>query len=129
MTENIDMIRRVYDNIGEKQKQTRAVLGRPLILAEKILYAHLWEKTEKPYQRGKDYVELAPDRVAMQDATAQMALLQFMHAGKSSAAVPTTVHCDHLIQAQVGAEEDLFRATEENKEVYDFLESVSKKLL
>jgi aconitate hydratase len=95
--------------------------------AEKILYAHLWQKLEKECQRGKDYVELSPDRVAMQDATAQMALLQFMSAGRKTAAVPSTVHCDHLIQAEVGAKNDLLRANTDNREVYDFLESISSK--
>jgi aconitate hydratase len=94
---------------------------------EKVLYTHLWEKPKNEYSRGNDYVELSPDRVAMQDATAQMALLQFMSAGKKSVAVPSTVHCDHLIQAQVGAADDLLRANEENKEVYDFLQSISSK--
>lgn len=127
MTENIDMIKNVYAGIKEKQDKARLIAGRPLTLAEKILYAHLWESPVKEFVRGKDYVELAPDRVAMQDATAQMALLQFMHAGKRTAAVPSTVHCDHLIQAQIGAADDLLRAKDENKEVYDFLESISKK--
>ena len=127
MTANIDMIQKVYANLREKQDSARKVVGRPLTYAEKILYAHLWENPNRAFDRGKDYVELAPDRVAMQDATAQMALLQFMHAGRKTTAVPTTVHCDHLIQAQVGAEQDLKRAIDENQEVYDFLESVSKK--
>ncbi|OGU54541.1 MAG: aconitate hydratase [Ignavibacteria bacterium RBG_13_36_8] len=124
---NLDMIKNVYRGLKKKQKHAREIIGRPLTLAEKILYSHLWEEMTKPFQRGKDYVELAPDRVAMQDATAQMALLQFMHAGRQTVAVPSTVHCDHLIQAQIGAKEDLNRAQDENKEVYDFLESVSRK--
>jgi len=94
---------------------------------EKILYVHMAKDAESEVTRGKDYAELSPDRVAMQDATAQMALLQFMSAGRKTVAVPSTVHCDHLIQAQVGAKDDLLRATEENKEVYNFLESISSK--
>jgi len=127
MAENFDMIQKVYDNYRDKLGKIRSVLGRPLTFAEKILYTHLWENIEKEFARGKDYVDLAPDRVAMQDATAQMALLQFMHAGRKTTAVPSTVHCDHLIQAQVGAEADLNRSKVENKEVFDFLESVSRK--
>ena len=111
----------------ERVNTAREILGRPLTYAEKILYSHLWNPIEAPFERGKSYVDLAPDRVAMQDATAQMALLQFMSAGRKSVAVPSTVHCDHLIQAQIGAIEDLGRANDENKEVYDFLESVSNK--
>jgi aconitate hydratase len=117
MTANYDMIQKIYDEFRNKLVSARKVLNRPMTYAEKVLYAHLWEPAKKEYIKGKDYVELAPDRVAMQDATAQMALLQFMSAGRKSVAVPSTVHCDHLIQAQVGAKEDLLRATEENKEV------------
>ena len=127
MTANIDMIKKVYGNLQKKQEQIRQIIGRPLTLTEKILYTHLWNEPEKELEKGKDYVDLAPDRVAMQDATAQMALLQFMHAGRNTTAVPSTVHCDHLIQAQIGAKDDLLRAKDENKEVYDFLESVSRK--
>jgi len=127
MTANIEMIKKVYSEYKEKLKAVRKILNRPLTFSEKILYIHLWEKPEKEYRRGKDYVDLSPDRVAMQDATAQMALLQFMSAGRKTAAVPSTVHCDHLIQAQVGAKDDLLRATSENKEVFDFLESISRK--
>lgn len=127
MTENLDMIQKVFEGMGEKQEAARKVLNRPMTYSEKILYAHLWDTAEKELTRGKDYADLSPDRVAMQDATAQMALLQFMHAGRKTAAVPSTVHCDHLIQAQVGAKDDLLRAKDENKEVFDFLESVSKK--
>jgi aconitate hydratase len=127
MTADLDSIRKVYNSLKEKVKESRKILGRPLTLTEKILYSHLWTPVKKDYIRGKDYVELAPDRVAMQDATAQMALLQYMHAGRKTTAVPTTVHCDHLIQARVGSENDLLKAKDENKEVYDFLESVSKK--
>ena len=127
MTANIDMIEAVYKNFKERVSYARTLTGKPLTYAEKVLYAHLWERVSSPLQRGKDYADLSPDRVAMQDATAQMALLQFMSAGKKSTAVPSTVHCDHLIQAKIGAEDDLSRANSENKEVYDFLESVSKK--
>ncbi|MFA4923656.1 MAG: aconitate hydratase [Ignavibacteriaceae bacterium] len=127
MTANIDMIKKVYGDFHNKIEVTRKIVGRPLTYAEKILYIHLWEQPTHSLTRGKDFADFAPDRVAMQDATAQMALLQFMSAGKKTTAVPSTVHCDHLIQAQVGAKEDLLRATTENKEVYDFLESVSQK--
>lgn len=127
MTANFDMIKNFYSGFRYKLSDARKVLNRPMTYAEKVLYTHLWEKTTKEFVRGKDYVELAPDRVAMQDATAQMALLQFMSSGRKKTAVPSTVHCDHLIQAQVGAKDDLLRAQEENKEVYDFLESISKK--
>ena len=106
----------------------RRVVGRPLTLTEKILYSHLTEgEVRQAYERGRSYVEFNPDRVAMQDATAQMALLQFMQAGRPSVAVPSTVHCDHLIQAKTGAVEDLNTALDKNKEVYDFLASVSNK--
>jgi len=127
MTANIDMIRKVYGDFHDKIEVVRKIVGRPLTYAEKILYSHLWEQPTKILTRGTDFADFAPDRVAMQDATAQMALLQFMSAGKKTTAVPSTVHCDHLIQAQIGAKEDLERATTENKEVYDFLESVSQK--
>lgn len=127
MTANLDMIKKAYNNYREKLTAIRKVLNRPLTYAEKVLYTHSWDELTKEFKGGKDYVDLAPDRVAMQDATAQMALLQFMSAGKKTTAVPSTVHCDHLIQAQVGAKDDLLRANEENKEVYDFLESVSRK--
>jgi aconitate hydratase len=127
MTANFDMIQKVYAGYKYKLDQVRKVVNRPLTYAEKVLYSHLYDKATKEFTRGKDYVDLAPDRVAMQDATAQMALLQFMSAGRKTTAVPSTVHCDHLIQAQVGAVEDLNRATTENKEVYDFLESISQK--
>jgi aconitate hydratase len=127
MTPNIDMIKKVYSNYKIKLSEIRKVVNRPLTYAEKVLYTHLYDKMTKEFNRGKDYVELAPDRVAMQDATAQMALLQFMSAGRKTTAVPSTVHCDHLIQAQVGAVEDLNRANTENKEVYEFLESISQK--
>lgn len=127
MTANFDMIKNFYSGFRAKLSDARKVLNRPMTYAEKVLYTHLWQKPTREFVRGKDYVELAPDRVAMQDATAQMALLQFMSSGRKKTAVPSTVHCDHLIQAQVGAKDDLLRAQEENKEVYDFLESISKK--
>ncbi|MEM7485340.1 MAG: aconitate hydratase [Bacteroidota bacterium] len=128
MAFDIDMIKEAYASMGERIEKARELVGRPLTLAEKILYSHLWEATpSKKFTRGKDYVDFAPDRVACQDATAQMALLQFMHAGKPKVAVPTTVHCDHLIQAKVDAKTDLKRANETSNEVFDFLESVSNK--
>ncbi|WP_420601173.1 aconitate hydratase [Flagellimonas sp.] len=128
MAFDIDMIKGVYASMGERIEKARELVGKPLTLAEKILYSHLWEGTpSKQFSRGKDYVDFAPDRVACQDATAQMALLQFMHAGKPKVAVPTTVHCDHLIQAKVDAKTDLKRANETSNEVFDFLESVSNK--
>ncbi|HEX2963186.1 MAG TPA: aconitate hydratase [Ignavibacteriales bacterium] len=127
MTADIMTIQKVYQELRGKVEAARNVLGRPMTLTEKILYSHLAHPVLKEFKRGKDYVDTAPDRVAMQDATAQMALLQFMHAGRKTTAVPSTVHCDHLIQGKVGAQEDLERARNENKEVYDFLESISKK--
>jgi aconitate hydratase len=127
MAANIEMIQSAYKNFKNNLDDVKKVLNRPMTYTEKVLYTHLWEKATSAYTGGKDYVELSPDRVAMQDATAQMALLQFMSAGKKIVAVPSTVHCDHLIQAQVGANDDLLRATEENKEVYDFLQSISCK--
>jgi len=128
MAFDIEMIKKVYDNIASRVDKARELVGRPLTLSEKILYSHLWEGTPtQAFTRGKDYVDFAPDRVACQDATAQMALLQFMHAGKSKVAVPTTVHCDHLIQAKVDAKTDLARAKSQSSEVFDFLASVSNK--
>lgn len=127
MTQNFDMIQKVYNGLADKQKKAREIVGRPLTLAEKILYSHLWEEPTREFERGKDYVDLAPDRVAMQDATAQMAMLQFMHAGRKKSAVPATAHADHLIQAKISADVDLERAKNENAEVYDFLESVTSK--
>ncbi|MER3524704.1 MAG: aconitate hydratase [Ignavibacteria bacterium] len=124
---DLDLIEKVYARTPGRVKAARKVVGRPLTLTEKILYAHLWRPTKEPFVRGESYAEFGPDRVAMQDATAQMALLQFMSAGIPKVAVPTTVHCDHLIQAQVGAREDLAQAFADNKEVYDFLSSVSNK--
>ncbi len=128
MAFDLDMIKGVYARMDERINTARKVVGRPLTQAEKILYSHLWEgPASSAYGRGKAYVDFAPDRVAMQDATAQMALLQFMQAGRPQVAVPSTVHCDHLIQAEVGATEDLKVANTKNKEVYDFLASVSNK--
>ncbi len=128
MAFDIDMIKKVYSQIPSRVDKARKLVGRPLTLSEKILYAHLWDgDPSKTYTRGKDYVEFAPDRIALQDATAQMALLQFMQAGKKQVAVPTTTHCDHLIQAKQGAAADLMRANETSNEVFDFLESVSNK--
>jgi aconitate hydratase len=125
---DLELIKEVYANFGEKLQNAREKIGKPLTLAEKILYTHLHKTQElREFKRGEDYVNFAPDRVAMQDATAQMALLQFMNAGKSKVAVPSTVHCDHLIQAQVGAEKDLSTAWNQNSEVFDFLKSVSQK--
>ncbi|MGI4738257.1 MAG: aconitate hydratase [Janthinobacterium lividum] len=128
MAFDLDMIRAVYAGLGSRIEAARTAVGRPLTLTEKILYAHLYGgKVGEAHQRGVSYVDFAPDRVAMQDATAQMALLQFMQAGKPTVAVPSTVHCDHLIQAKDGATEDLAIANDENREVYDFLASVSNK--
>ena len=125
---DFDLIQSVYKRFPGRIEKARQLLNRPMTLAEKILYAHLFDSdAEKVYSRGVDYVNFAPDRVAMQDATAQMALLQFMQAGKERVAVPSTVHADHLIQAKDGAEEDLKRAKYTNQEVYDFLASVSNK--
>ncbi len=128
MAFDIDMIKKVYAQMAERVDKAREIVGKPLTLSEKILYSHLWEgMPSKALQRGKDYVDFAPDRIALQDATAQMALLQFMQAGKTKVAVPTTTHCDHLIQAKQGAVPDLIRANETSHEVFDFLESVSNK--
>jgi aconitate hydratase len=125
---DLEMIKAVYNRMPERVEAARKLVGRPLTLSEKILYNHLWDNMPaKAFARGVDYVDFAPDRVAMQDATAQMALLQFMQAQREKVAVPSTVHCDHLIQAKVGAVEDLKVANETNKEVYDFLSSVSNK--
>ena len=128
MVYDIDMLRSFYSNFPKRVDAAREQVGRPLTLAEKILYAHLYEESDIcHFSRGEDYVNFRPDRVAMQDATAQMALLQFMNAGKSKSAVPATVHCDHLIQANMGAKTDIATATQSNSEVYDFLKSVSDK--
>ncbi len=128
MAFDIEMIRKVYSQYDERIAAARQVVNKPLTLAEKILYTHLWAGTAtEAYERGASYVDFAPDRVAMQDATAQMALLQFMQAGRPKVAVPSTVHCDHLIQARDGAEQDLTRAKNESSEVFNFLSSVSNK--
>jgi len=128
MAFDIDMIKKVYSNMAERVDKARELVGKPLTLSEKILYSHLWDGVAtESFKRGKDYVDFAPDRIACQDATAQMALLQFMQAGKEKVAVPTTVHCDHLIQAKQGAAEDLINANKSSHEVFEFLESVSNK--
>ncbi|QCK14817.1 aconitate hydratase [Mangrovivirga cuniculi] len=128
MAFDIDMIKAVYESMPGKIEKARQLVNRPLTLTEKILYSHLHNNQPlENFERAKSYVDFAPDRVAMQDATAQMALLQFMQAGKKQAAVPSTVHCDHLIQAEIGADKDLEKAKSNNKEVYDFLSSVSNK--
>ena len=128
MAFDIEMIKEVYSKVVERVDAAREITGKPLTLAEKILYSHLWDgKPTKAFERGKDYVDFAPDRIALQDATAQMALLQFMQAGKSKVAVPTTTHCDHLIQAKNGASTDLQSALNTSNEVFNFLESVSNK--
>ena len=128
MAFDIEMIKAVYARLEERVKAARKQTGKPLTASEKILYSHLWDSApERAFERGKDYVDFAPDRIACQDATAQMALLQFMQAGKAKVAVPTTVHCDHLIQAKTGAVEDLKSANSTSAEVFNFLESVSNK--
>lgn len=128
MAFDIEMIRSTYAGYKEKVDRAREIVGKPLTHSEKILYAHLWQdNTAEAFERGKSYVDFAPDRIACQDATAQMALLQFMQAGKKKVSVPTTVHCDHLIQAKVGAEIDLKVALDQSSEVFKFLESVSNK--
>ena len=128
MVFDIDMIKKIYAGYPAKVEAARMVVNRPLTLTEKILYAHLWQgNADVAYERSKSYVDFAPDRVAMQDATAQMALLQFMQSGRTKVSVPSTVHCDHLIQAETGAVADLSKAKTQNKEVYDFLASVSNK--
>ncbi len=128
MAFDIDMIKGVYERMPARVDAARKLVGKPLTLAEKILYSHLWDgEASEVYERAKSYVDFAPDRVAMQDATAQMALLQFMQAGKSKAAVPSTVHCDHLILAKQGAEHDLRNSLTASGEVFNFLESVSNK--
>ncbi|KEO73880.1 aconitate hydratase [Anditalea andensis] len=128
MAFDIEMIKAVYAKFPQRIETARKIVGRPLTLTEKILYSHLSQgEADQGYERGINYVDFQPDRVAMQDATAQMALLQFMQAGRDKVAVPSTVHCDHLIQAEVGATADLNKAKDKNKEVYDFLSSVSNK--
>ncbi|MEN5088782.1 aconitate hydratase [Sphingobacterium faecium] len=128
MAFDIEMIKKVYSRYEERVNAARSLVNKPLTLSEKILYTHLWDgNATETYDRGVSYVDFAPDRVAMQDATAQMALLQFMQAGRPQAAVPSTVHCDHLIQAKEGAQVDLLRANTESKEVFNFLGSVANK--
>src|SRR5215216_42557 len=124
---DLDLIKKVYSELPGKVEAARKLLNHPLTLSEKILYAHSFKPATKAFERGKDYVDFAPDRVAMQDATAQMALLQFDTCGRDRVAVPSTVHCDHLIQAKVGAKDDLNTAIDTNREVYDFLASISDK--
>ncbi len=124
---DLEIIKRVYDELPARLKKTRELINRPLTLTEKIIYSHLTQPLDEAPVRGETYIDFHPDRVGMQDATAQMALLQFISSGKARTAVPTTVHCDHLIQAEVGAKEDLQRATKESSEVFDFLQSVSNK--
>src|SRR5688572_23555722 len=127
MVFDLDLIKKVYERMPANIEAGRKLIGRPLTLADKILYNHLYTAPTVALNRGKDYVDFAPDRVAMQDATAQMALLQFSTCGRSQAAVPSTVHCDHLIQAKSGAVSDLKSALDINKEVFDFLSSISNK--
>ncbi len=128
MVFDLDMIKKLYSNFPGRVDAARKIVGRPLTLTEKILYAHLWQgNATETHEKGKSYVDFAPDRVAMQDATAQMALLQFMQSGRTKVAVPSTVHCDHLIEAKVNSKTDLDRAVHESSEVYDFLASVSNK--
>ena len=130
MVYDLTMLEAFYSAYKGKVEHVRAVLKRPLTLAEKILYAHLFNEGDlKNYKRGEDYVNFRPDRVAMQDATAQMALLQFMNAGKEKVAVPSTVHCDHLIQAYKGAKEDIATATKTNEEVYGILSGKGKVII
>jgi len=127
MAFDIDLIQKIYSAIPGKVAAARKLLGRPLTLGEKVLYTHTFDTAGKAYERGRDYVNFSPDRVAMQDATAQMALLQFSTCGRDKVAVQSTVHCDHLIQAKTGAAQDLATALDVNKEVYDFLSSISNK--
>ena len=127
MVFDLDLIKKVYQEMPGKLAKARTLIDRPLTLTEKILYTHLYQPVSKTFERGKDYVDFAPDRVAMQDATAQMALLQFSTCGRAKVAVPSTVHCDHLIQAKTGAVADLATSLEINKEVFDFLSSISNK--
>jgi aconitate hydratase len=128
MVFDLDMIKKVYAQFPSRIEAARKAVGRPLTLTEKILYAHLWNgNASVEFERGNAYVDFAPDRVAMQDATAQMALLQFMQAGRKTVAVPSTVHCDHLIQARIGASVDLQESVNKNNEVFNFLSSISDK--
>ena len=128
MAFDIEMIKKVYAEMPSKIDSARKLVNRPLTLTEKILYCHLHtDQKQDQFERAKSYVDFSPDRVAMQDATAQMALLQFMQSGRPKVAVPSTVHCDHLITAKNGANDDLAFANKESKEVFDFLGSVSNK--
>jgi len=125
---NIDIIKSYYERLPSLLGEMRKELKHPLTLSEKILYSHLYDKSGiRSFKRGADYVDFAPDRVAMQDATAQMALLQFLMAGKNASAVPASVHCDHLIMARAGSADDLRNANVTNQEVYDFLSSICDK--
>ena len=124
---DLETIKKLYSELPQRLKTARELARHPLTLTEKILYTHFATAFTEAPVRGKTYVDFAPDRVAMQDATAQMALLQFASSGKDQTAVPTTVHCDHLILAETGAKEDLERATHDSKEVFDFLQAVSNK--
>ena len=122
-----EMVKKVYETSRKRLEIVRKRLGRPLTLAEKVLFGHLDDPENETLERGKSYIMLRPDRVAMQDATAQMAMLQFMLSGRDETAVPSTIHCDHLIRARSGAKEDVERAIEENREVYDFLQSAAAR--
>ncbi|MGE5425251.1 MAG: aconitase family protein, partial [Syntrophothermus sp.] len=124
---NVAEIEKTYDKMNAGVQMARTILKRPLTLTEKILYGHLYDPSDHELHRGVDYVNFLPDRVAMQDATAQMALLQFMTAGRSASAVPATVHCDHLILAKEGVKPDIINALSQNEEVYNFLQSVSAR--
>ena len=128
MAFDIEMIKKVYKKYPKAVEAARKAAGKPLTLSEKILYTHLWDGNAKTtFTRGEDYVDFAPDRVAMQDATAQMALLQFMQAGKDKVAVPSTTHADHLILAKLGADKDLQESLNTNNEVFNFLSSICDK--
>ena len=127
MAFDFNVIKEVYSKIVKKVDEAKNLINKPLTLSEKILYSHLWSSQITEFKRSIDYVDFKPDRIACQDATAQMALLQFMQAGKPKVAVPTTVHCDHLIQAKIGAKKDLQQANKVSSEVFDFLKDVSNK--
>ncbi|OIO37906.1 MAG: hypothetical protein AUJ71_04260 [Candidatus Omnitrophica bacterium CG1_02_49_16] len=129
MSDFAESISSLYAGLNEKTSFLRKKIGRPLTLTEKILATHVTDLKNQDFKRGESYLSLQPDRVAMQDATAQMALLQFMQAGRNSAAVPSTVHCDHLIQARTGAADDMQNALEANKEVYDFLRTACERYI
>src|SRR5215217_6743367 len=128
MVFDLELIKKLYAEMPAKVDAARKALGRPLTLAEKILYSHLWKGVDiQDFPRGKSYVDFAPDRVAMQDATAQMALLQFDTTGRKRVAVPSTVHCDHLIVAKTEGISDLAKAKTDNEEVFNFLSTISNK--